>query len=156
MHSWVLAEKIRHGPEFDRKKKANAKFKYAVSFIKRNTQMMTANSMAKKMQESDVYEFWKEVKVSNNSKIALPSCIDGISGDENIAELWGTHFRGIFNCVVSAEFEVGDVVNNDGVVIRPNEVYCAIEKLAANKACGPDKITSEHHRFSVLLAMCFS
>ena len=52
--------------------------------------------------------------------MALPSCIDGISGDENIAELWGTHFRGIFNCVVSAEFEVGDVVNNDGVVIRPN------------------------------------
>ena len=137
----------------EKKKKANAKFKYAVSFIQINEQMMRANSIAKNCRR-DVYEFWKEVKVSNNSKMALPSCIDGISGDENIAELRGTHFRGIFNCGVSAEFEVGDVVNNDGVVIRPNEVYCAIEKLAANKECGPDKITSEHlkyasHRLSV-------
>ena len=39
--------------------------------------------------------------------------------------------------------------------------YCAIEKLATNKACGPDKITAEHlkyasHRLSVLLTMCFA
>ena len=61
---------------------------------------------------------------------------------------------------MSAEFKVGDVVNNDGGVIRPNEVYCAIGKLAVNKACGPDKITAEHlkyasQRLSVLIAMCF-
>ena len=60
------------------------------------------------------------MKLSNNSKMPLPSSIDGISGDVNIAELWGTHFRGIFNCVASAVFKVGGVVNNDGVVIRPN------------------------------------
>ena len=66
------------------------------------------------------YEFWKEVKVSNNSKMPLPFSIDGIFGDENSAELWRTHFRGIFNYVMSVEFKAGDVVNNDGVVIRPN------------------------------------
>ena len=120
MHSWVLAGKIRHGSEFERKKKANAKFKYAVRFIRINEHRMRANSMAKKLQECDVYVFWKEVNVSNSIKMALPSSIDGISGDENIAELWGKHFRGILNCVVSAEFEVGDVVKDDGVVIKPH------------------------------------
>ena len=50
----------------------------------------------------------------------LPFSIDGIFGDENSAELWRTHFRGIFNYVMSVEFKAGDVVNNDGVVIRPN------------------------------------
>ena len=74
----------------------------------------------------------------------------------------GEHIIGIFfNCVKSDEFNVGDVSNNDGVVIRTDEVCCAIEKLAVNKACGFDQITAEHlkyasHRTSVLLAMCFS
>ena len=66
----------------------------------------------------------------------MPSSIDGISGDENIAELWGEHFGEIFNCVKSAEYQVGDVINNDGVVIIPDEVCHAIEKLSVNKACG--------------------
>ena len=56
--------------------------------------------MAKKLHQNDVYEFWKEVSVSNNSKMPLPSSIGGIPGDENIAELWRSHFRGIFNCVM--------------------------------------------------------
>ena len=105
------------------------------------------------------------MSMSSGKKLKSPTTVrsvcHGISGDENIAELWRTHFRGIFNCVMSAEFKVGDVVSNDVVVIRPNDVYCAIVKLAANKACGPDKITAEHlkyasHKLSVLLAMCFS
>ena len=55
VHSWVLAGKIRHGPEFEQKEKANAKFKYAVHFIKRNEQMLRANSMGRKMLQNDVY-----------------------------------------------------------------------------------------------------
>ena len=43
--------------------------------------------MARKFQQNDLYEFSKEVKVINNSKMPLPSSIDGISGDENIAKL---------------------------------------------------------------------
>ena len=62
LQCWVLAGKIRHGPEFEHKKKANAKFKYVVRFIKRNDQMLRANSIGKKMLQN-VYEFWKEIKV---------------------------------------------------------------------------------------------
>ena len=58
--------------------------------IKRNEQTMRANSMAKKLQ-TNVYEFWTEVKVVNNSKIPLSSSIDGITEPENIAELWRRH-----------------------------------------------------------------
>ena len=73
--SWVLAGKVRHGPEFEQRKKTNAKFKYAIRYIKKNEQMMRANSMARKLQQNDVNAFWKDVKVINNSKLAMLTII---------------------------------------------------------------------------------
>lgn len=67
--NWVLSGKARHGPECEHKKHTNARFKYAVRFIKRNEQAMRANSMAKKLQQNNVSDFWKEVKVANNTKM---------------------------------------------------------------------------------------
>ncbi len=45
--------------------------------------------MAKKFQKSDVHDFWKEVKVINNSKVPLlQASIEGVVGAENIVKLW--------------------------------------------------------------------
>ena len=49
----------------------------------------------KKLLTNNVYEFWKAVKVVNNSKMPLPSSIDGITEPENIAELWEDTMRKI-------------------------------------------------------------
>lgn len=51
--------------------------------------------------------------------------------------------------------------NNEGMVVTPGEVRYAIEKLAENKACGPDRTTAEHlkhasSKITVLLALCFT
>ena len=159
--NWVTSGKVRHGPECERKKIANARFKYAVRFIKRNEEAMRANSMAKKLQQNKTYEFWKEVKAINNSKMPLPSSISGITGSENIVELWRKHYCDIFNCVKSDTFTVGDVPHHDGVTIRPDDVCYAIEKLSLNKACGLDQIAAEHlkyasSRVSVLIALCLT
>ena len=93
---WVNADKPRSGPECDAKKHAVAHFKRAVRFIKRNEQTLRANSMARKLQQKDVLDFWKEVKIINNSKIPLPSN-NGVTGSPNIAELWKRHYEDLFN-----------------------------------------------------------
>ena len=157
---WVKAGKPKYGPECDLKKQAVARFKSAVRFIKRNEQTLRANSMARKMQEKEIFDFWKEVKTINNSKIPLPSNIGGVTGSVNIADLWKKHYTDLFNCVKSDDFNLG-AVSHASVVIRPDEIRNAIERLALNKSCGPDQITAEHlkyssHRASVLLAMCFT
>lgn len=52
---------------------------------------MKADSMAKKVISNNTTDFWKEVKVLNNCRI-LPQCtIDGVSGADNIPELWRQH-----------------------------------------------------------------
>ncbi len=117
--------------------------------------------MARKLQTNNVYEFWKEVKVDNNSKMPVSYSIDGITEPENIVELWRRHYENIFNCVKSDVFNIGEIPHSDGVVIRTEEVCYAIDKLKFNKACGQDRITAEHLKYAsqsiaVLLALCFS
>ncbi len=49
---------------------------------------MRVNTMARKLQTNNVYEFWKEVKVVNNSKMPVSYSIDGHYWTWNIVELW--------------------------------------------------------------------
>lgn len=95
-NSWVTSRKARHGPECKIKKTANARFKYAVRFIKRNEDSVRSNSMAKKLQQNRTYEFWKEVKAINNSKMPLLSSISSITGFETVGEIWSKNFLGYF------------------------------------------------------------
>ena len=44
-------------------------------------------------------EFRKEVKHINASNTPLPTCIDGISGADNIAQMWRDHYYDIVNSV---------------------------------------------------------
>ena len=47
------------GPVFEYKKKANAKLKYALRFIKRNENTMRSDSLANKLHSNSPRDFWK-------------------------------------------------------------------------------------------------
>ena len=89
----------RQGPELENKELANARYKYAVRFISRNEQAMRADSMASKMMSNNINYFWKEVRSLNNCKSSLPSTVEGVSGENNVAELWRQHYSSLFNCL---------------------------------------------------------
>ena len=52
------------------------------------------------MQSNNVTEFWKEVTATNRAKAVLPCNIEGVSGADNIAELWRQHYSALFNCIM--------------------------------------------------------
>lgn len=52
--------KPRHGPAFDYKKGANASFKYALRFIKRNENALKSESLARKLQLNSLLNFGKK------------------------------------------------------------------------------------------------
>lgn len=158
--NWVAAGKPRAGPVYELKKQADKQFKYAVRYIKRSEHNLKAGSMARKLLQHDVQDFWKEVQVMNITKVPLPSSIEGVTGPDNIVELWRKHYSDLFNCVKSDCFSIGNV-SNDNVVITTEEVAGAIKKLSMSKSSGLDQITAEHlkyasHRVVVLLALCFT
>ena len=61
--------------------------------------------MAKKLQKIYNCDFWKEVKVLNNSKMQMPSSIEGITELENTAELWRRHYANVLT-VLKDQFKI--------------------------------------------------
>ena len=78
-------------------------------YIITNENILRKESLAKKLTNLSSNEFWKEIKVINNSKTALPCSIDNANSPEEIATLWKNHFKSIFNCL-----------NN----VKSDRVYC--------------------------------
>ena len=117
--------------------------------------------MAEKLLDNDVAGFWKEVRALNTNTTSLPSTLEGVSGCDNIAELWRKHYSALFNCVKSDPYIAGEIVNSENIHFTAKEVFQVISELADNKACGPDEISAEHiklasPRAAVLLAICFT
>ncbi len=73
---------------------------------------------------------WEHLNRDNTS---LSCTIEGVSGGDNIAELWRQHNSEPFNCVKSDPNIVGEIVNSDAGSITAKEVYQAITQLADNK-----------------------
>lgn len=59
---------------------------------------MRADALARKMQNNNLTDFWKEVTIINNSRTPLP---EGVSCPQKIADLWREHYTKLFNCVKS-------------------------------------------------------
>ncbi len=62
---------------------------------------MRKDSLARKLSNHSVNDFWKEVKLINNSKTPLPTDIDGVEGADKIVQVWKNHYHDLFNCVRS-------------------------------------------------------
>ena len=158
---WAETGKCRQGPLFENKKLTNSKFKSALRFIKRNEDMMRSDSLARKLQNNNVNDFWKEIKTIGNTKTSIPSNIDGVSGMDEIAQLWKNKYYELFNCVKSNLLIVDNVECNDDVVVTPGEVREAIFKLKDGKASGMDGVSAEHMKHASgklcpLVAMCYT
>ena len=98
------AGKPRQGPDLIYKKLTHARYKQAVRFVGKHEQTMRADSMAGKLLSNNANGFWKEVKNINRSKAVLPCNMDGVSGADNITELWRQHYAALFNCVKSEPY----------------------------------------------------
>lgn len=48
--------------------------------------------MAKKLLNKNITDFLKEVRILNNCRISIPCTVDGVSGADNIVELWRQHY----------------------------------------------------------------
>ena len=117
--------------------------------------------MADKLLVHNVNGFWKEVRAQNKNNVILPCSMEGVSGVENIAELWREHYSHAFNCVISDPYKLDNITNSSATGVSAKEVLKAIEQLKDNKASGSDKITAEHlknasPKVAVLLAICFT
>ena len=94
---WCNAGKPRNGDLFELRRVSKARYKYALRFIKRNEADMRKESLGNKLADSDSREFWKGIKGVSNAKMPLPTSIEGVTGESNIASVWRDHYNSVFN-----------------------------------------------------------
>ena len=162
--AWKEAGKPRHGPVFEAHRESKARSKGAIRFIKRHENALRREALGRKLVSKDTKGFWKEVRQMSGSQVPRPSMIEGVCGEDKIAELWGQHFQELFNSVPSSMdglIDDDDVGGNEPVCISVEEVGEAIRELSGGKACGADGISVEHlkhaaGRLKPLLSLCLT
>ena len=147
------------GTVFDDMKLSRARFKYELRCLKRHKDQQIGDSLANKLQDSKPEHFWKEINRISKCKVTLPNCIDGVTGANNICELWKNHFHQLLNCIQDDDALHVDVIYSSEMIITVDEIEVAISQLEKNKSCGIDAIYAEHllycsRRLLPLLAMC--
>ena len=88
---WRNLGKPRGGPIFELMRHSRLSFKYALRRCKRQVEMAKADAIAKDFNSKNVREFWKKVQKTQNSRIPLPTNVDGCVSKEDVANMWQTH-----------------------------------------------------------------
>lgn len=164
---WALVGKPKHGYIYDQLRLAKSRFKYALRFCFRNEKDLRAKSLADKLVRNpcDTVAFWKEVRKLNSSP-PLAQCVGNISGENNIAGMWKTHFSGILNsvqndsCKSSILERLGNY-ENDFESFSYRETVAAIQALSSGRSNGSDQLSAEHFKFAgpscaVHLSLCLT
>ena len=71
----------------------------------------------------------------------LPTAINGVTGAENILNLWKKHFFDLFNCIRGTSYNKNNLLLHttySEIKVTVEEIQKAIFKLENNKTCGLD------------------
>ena len=162
---WRIHGCPKHGIIFDDMKTSKARFKYAVRYIDRNKDAIVADRMASNLLEQNTNEFWKDVNVKNKCKTPLPQTVEGVTGMEEVAEMWRGHFSAVLNCLNNERVDVASYNlacdTEENCIVSGTEIERCIAKLKNGKSNGMDNVSSEHLKYSSprlasMLALCFT
>jgi hypothetical protein len=163
---WVAEGKPRHGLSFKIMTKTRAAFKLALRYCKQHEDMMRADSYAKSLSGKEFKSFWSSIHKTNNAKSAQhANVVGGCIGDDNISEMWRTHFEHLYNSVKDGgaqqlffERLLTSNITNSQVYVKVHDVCDAINKQKLGKAIGPDGIAMEALLFGgdkLVVHICF-
>ena len=155
---WRGIGKPRQGYKFDMMRFSRAQFKYALRSAKQHEGTLHRESLAKKLALSQPNKFWQEIRVMNGNHKSLPSCVGGVSGKDDIADVWREHFDKLFNCIGLQEEDVNTrMINAEysaDIIVTSDEVAMAIRKLTTGKSSGLDGINISENDPLVVLCLC--
>ena len=102
---WLDQGKPNRGPIYELHVNTKRKVKYAINFIKKNEAKLRKESLAKKLSDCNIKEFWKEIRSLNNSNTPLTEVIDNVAGASNILKLWQDHYSNLFNILKKCKYD---------------------------------------------------
>ena len=128
---------------------ARARFKYSLRQCRLDEQCISSENLASSMQCHDLNNFWENISLLNQTKSTLSNCINGTTGEGDIANLWKNHYSILLNSSVddsSKDFVYDSFKNisfNQGMHVTVNEVLSLVHSLESGKSAGLDDLNGE-------------
>jgi hypothetical protein len=98
LHEWCLRGKPKFGLVFSDMCRTRAQFKSAFRYCKQHEDQLKADKCVQCLDFGDAKGFWNNVHNMSNSKINnSATAINGVTGEQSIADLWKTHFENVYN-----------------------------------------------------------
>ena len=147
---WRSNNSPKHGIIFDNMKITRAHFKLLLRQCKQAKDSKVADSLASKFLHKNKKSFWSEVKkITYKANDIIATDINGVSGENEICDMWKNHFRSLLNSSRdnSNKPVVEDYVNNNCNTYDPfvmDDVLSAIQGLKKGKTPGSDGLSGEH------------
>ena len=155
---WVENGKPRNGIIAQIMRQTRAKYHYFVRWATSNwaTSRLRRSRMADNVTSGETRNFWTECKrMTRSSTVNRCAEIDGVSVDENIAELFANKYQEIYNShhvndselqelrlVIESRLQAADSISIS--YIKSDEVTDAIKQLNSNKSDGNYGLYSNH------------
>ena len=121
-----------------------APFKLALREWRANEERLRAEALASKLTDANMKEYWSDIRKAKPRPCKLTNNLDGVSGEENIVNLWRRKYERLFNCIDptnrhDALFAKEDIPK----FFRIEDVTEALKHLSIGKAAGVDGIPAE-------------
>ena len=140
-------------------------YHYAIRKLKRNAIALRRNAMAESIINNNSRDLWSEIRKVRNTTKTVSTCIDGVTGDINIAELFSNKYNELYNSVRYEQQSLNDLfvdnkydiqayciddVNNDMYnhthCIDVNQIMSAVHKLKPGKSDCIDNMYSDNFK----------
>jgi len=154
---WKDAGKPRNGYLAHERRRTRAQYHYAICTLKKYQDALKSESMAQSMTNGNMRDFWKETKKMKGSNKKLPTTVDGVTGDENIAQVFLNKFEGLYNSVgynnnnmEKIKQTVINKLTNESESLITDSLFslddfkCAIKHIHKNKFDGSLGMFSDH------------
>ena len=135
--------------------RSRARCKLALRFCRQHEDQLKVDAYAKSMDLGDGKKFWRDVKrISNGKATKYASCVDDVTRNENIAEMWRNHFASLYNSVNGRRFKniffdcVKNSCTDDRFIIMPQDVSAACCQQKNGKSAGPEGLHMEAYMYS--------
>lgn len=157
---WQANNKPKQGHLFNLMKCTRARFKYSLRYCKSIESRARADALANKLLLKDDVAFWKNIKALNKSGDIISNTVDGISGEEDIANMWQNHYSNLLNSNKDTAFKqrvlkyIKAVPNIRDVTIDAYDMQDAIKGLKVGKSPGKDSLQSEHYKYADKVLFC--
>ena len=158
--NWIKGTKPNSGYLYEQMCTTRKNFKFARRKQKQKSKQELADGLASSMiRNHPTRNFWQQIQLLNNlqSKHANSHTINGVSGAENISNLWKNHYCDLLNSKWSSHslhngcYDISSVVTDQKCYAEFDQQFCTValakmlsSKLKLNSAAGSDGLMAEH------------